>query len=183
MELDKKIKIFFSKISKEGQKGSTLVEILISMVILSFHLVGILQMFGAAFIINQRSATKTLQSYKCQQLSEVIRIVWNINRETGMLPPSASDSGIQFQNGFIGILPYNNGDQNWSFWGPAGANIVELPKAPYRLFYRIENDPTNNNLILTTTAVEAKLLNNVEEPYVQRQDVRRVEYVLQLQNN
>lgn len=181
----KLIRLTFQKSNDKAkrEKGSTLVEILISMAILSFLLVGILQMFGAAFVINQRAATKTLQAYKCQQLSEVIRIVWNITRETGIMPPSANDSGIQFQSGFIGVLPYNAGDPHWSFWGPSGANIVETSQATYRLFYRIDSDPTNSNMILTTTAVEAKLMNDGEEPYVGRPNLRRIDYVLQLTNN
>lgn len=176
-------KSFLLSIPKFNEKGSTLVEILVSMAILSFLLTGILQMFGAAFVINQKAATRTWQAYKCQQVAEVLRIVWNINRETGMLPANAADSGIQFQNGFVGTLPYKDDDQNWSYWGPAGANIIEISEGPYRIFYRIDTEPINNNFILTISAVDAKLLNDGEDPYVARPNVRRIDYVMQLQNN
>lgn len=170
-------------IPKKNEKGSTLVEILVSMAILAFLLTGILQMFGAAFVINQKSATRTWQAYKCQQVAEVLRIVWNVNRRTGMLPANAADSGIQFQSGFVATLPYKDGDPNWSYWGPAGANIIETSEGPYRIFYRIDTDPINNNFILTISAVDAKLLNDGEDPYVARPNVRRIDYVMQLQNN
>lgn len=170
-------------IPKKNEKGSTLVEILVSMAILAFLLTGILQMFGAAFVINQKSATRTWQAYKCQQVAEVLRIVWNVNRRTGMLPANAADSGIQFQSGFVGTLPYKDGDPNWSYWGPAGANIIETSEGPYRIFYRIDTEPINNNFILTISAVDAKLLNDGEDPYVARPNVRRIDYVMQLQNN
>lgn len=182
-EINEFDKTFHLNLLGNNEKGSTLVEILISMAILSFLLMGILQMFSAAFIINQRSATKTMMAYKCQQVAEVLRMVWNINRRTGMLPANALDSGIVFQDGSIVILPYRSGDQHWAYWGPNGANIIENPDAPCRLFYRITTDPLNHNLILTVTAVEAREINDGEDPYVAKPTARRIEYVLQLQNN
>ncbi|HNQ77234.1 MAG TPA: hypothetical protein PK747_07805 [Acidobacteriota bacterium] len=169
-----------SKKIRAGEKGSSLVEVLIALFVLMVLLIGILQMFSAAFVINQKSSLKTLQAYKCQQVAENIRMARLIIVSTGNPP---LNSGITFNDGFVYPLPYESGDDGWAYWGPAGANVVEEEGAKYRLYYRM-----NQQLLLsgasvwnlTVTAVEAAKIEAGEDPYDDRPNLRRVEYVTQM---
>ncbi len=171
----------FKKIIPAGEKGSSLIEVLIALFVLMVLLIGILQMFSAAFVINQKSSLRTLQAYKCQQIAENVRMARIITVANGVPP---LNSGIQFTDGFTYAMPYMAGDDGWTYWGPAGANIVEEEEAKYRLYYRMgqEVDPAGGAPVwnLTVTAVEASKLNDGENPYDDRPNLRRVEYVTQM---
>lgn len=161
-----------------NEKGSSLVEVLISLFVLMVLMVGILQMFSAAFVINQKSSLKTLEAYKCQQVAENIRMARIISNATGNVPVG---SGIQFLDGFVYSMPTYAGDSDWAYWGPAGANIIEDEHAKYRLYYRIDQvagvGVTAFNV--TVTAVEADKVVGGQTPYTQT-NLRRVEYVTQM---
>ena len=160
------------------EKGSSLVEVLISLFVLMVLMIGILQMFSAAFVINQKSSLKTLEAYKCQQVAENIRMVRRIMASTGGVPPG----GIVLADNTIGTLPYMSGDANWDYWGPAGANIVEQEGAPYRLFYRINQTVGAATWTITVTAVDASKIEDGQDPYQDQIALRRVEYVTQVAN-
>lgn len=161
-----------------NEKGSSLVEVLIALFVLMVLLVGILQMFSAAFVINRKSSLKTLQAYKCQQVAENIRMARRIFNTTAVVP---AGSGIQFADGFTYSLPAYAGDAEWAYWGPAGANIIEEEHARYRLYYRIDQAAGVGvtALNVTVTAVETDKIVGGQTPYVQT-NLRRVEYVTQM---
>lgn len=119
---------------KEGEKGSSMLEILISVAILATLMIGILQMFSFAYLVNLRSSTQTLESYKCQQVAEIIRM----NRQLQISGEvAAPDIGITLQDGFEFQLPYSSTDNYWSVWGPEGANVMENEGSPFRIFVRV----------------------------------------------
>lgn len=170
----------FKKKVQASERGSSLVEVLIALFVLMVLLIGILQMFSAAFVINQKSSLKTLQAYKCQQIAENIRMARIIFGTAGAVP---INSGIEFNDGFTYSIPYMAGDDGWAYWGPAGANIVEEQGAKYRLYYRMNQEiPPGGTPVwnLTVTAVEASKIEDGENPYDDRPSLRRVEYVTQM---
>jgi hypothetical protein len=157
----------------ENQKGSSLIEVLISLFVLLVLMIGILQMFSAAFVINQRSSLRTLEAYKCQQVAEIIRM-------SRFLPVNAVN---QYVEGNF-ALPYTAADLNWDFWGPAGANVIEQPDGPFRIYYNLTIVPaTANNFTLTIVAVTSKEFadkGSPADPWTgDGLSMRRVEYVTQ----
>lgn len=163
---------------KKHEEGSSLVEVLLALFVLLVLMIGILQMFSAAFVINQKSSLKTLEAYKCQQVAENLRMVRRIMATTAGVPPG----GIVFADNTIGSLPYDSGDDNWDYWGPGGANIIEMENAPYRLYYRITQTVGATTWTITTTAVESSKVHEGQNPYEGQSNLRRVEYVTQIAN-
>lgn len=171
----------FKKKVPSGEKGSSLVEVLIALFVLMILLIGILQMFSAAFMINQKSSLKTLEAYKCQQIAENVRMARILTIAAAGVPPV--NSGIEFTDGFTYTMPYTAGDDGWAYWGPAGANIVEEEGAKYRLYYRMNQELLASGASvwnLTVTAVEASKIEDGENPYDDKPSLRRVEYVTQM---
>src|ERR1039458_5856971 len=56
-----------------SRRGSSFVEVLLAMTIMTLVLVGILQMFSVSLIINKGAAARTQMLFKCQQVVENIR--------------------------------------------------------------------------------------------------------------
>jgi hypothetical protein len=170
---------------KNCEKGSSLVEILFAVAILSILMIGILQMFSAAYVVNKYSALKTLEAYKCEQVAENIRMLRRLAiANAGVLPASVQNSGVNFlQDGFIGFLPFNSGDDPglWAYWGPGGANVIEEPHQTFRLFYRISTNPQSGNLSLTVVAVPSDKIEDGQDPFNNPVSAYgRVEYVTEM---
>lgn len=113
----------------QGERGTSLVEVLIALLILFFLMIGILQMFAMAYLVNLGSAARTEMTYKCQQVCENVRYLRFLQGE-GVTP--SQPTGITFAAGTYN-LPYSSSELTGSFWGPSGANVVEVPDGPFRL--------------------------------------------------
>lgn len=112
-----------------GERGTSLIEVLIALLILFFLMIGVLQMFAMAYLVNLGSAARTEMTYKCQQVCENVRYLRYLRGE-GITPSLAT--GITFAAGTYS-LPYTSSELSGSFWGPAAANVVEVPDGPFRL--------------------------------------------------
>lgn len=171
------------KNSKE--KGSSLVEILIAMAILLILMIGILQMYSAAFVVNQRSSLRTLEAYKCQQVAEIIRL--NRRLIAGGVP--APVDGIQFVNGFVLRLPAFPTDDNselWGYWGPGGANVIPEVGEPYRIYINVTQPVGTQFFDVRVAAISIKDFEKYNHPASLWADdglniARRVEYVTRMQ--
>jgi type II secretory pathway pseudopilin PulG len=159
------------------EKGSSFIEILIALAILLILMIGILSMFSMACVVNVGAAKRTEQTFKCEQVMENLRIVRGLVVNGGGKVTPPANSGITFATGVPNKLPYLDTDPYYAYWGPGGANIVEQPNAPYRLFYRLDTD--GSLLRVTVTAVEASELTAGQDPYTTSVK-RRVEYVSEL---
>jgi hypothetical protein len=109
---------------------------------------------------------------------ENLRIVGGLVANGGGKVTPPANSGITFVTGIF-TLPYDGTEPEYAYWGPGGANIVEQPNAPYRLFYRLDRD--GSLLRVTVTAVEASELTTGQDPY-NTSVKRRVEYVSELRS-
>jgi prepilin-type N-terminal cleavage/methylation domain-containing protein len=171
------------KIKSCKEKGSSLIEVLFAMAILSILMVGILQMYSAAYLINQRSSVRTLQAYKCQQVAEIIRLNRQLVTNWGAIAPN---DGIQFMDGFVMQLPYSDGDDFWDYWGPAGANVITDRGEPYRIFVRIEQPAGSQFFDVRVASVADSDWRQKGEPATLWGDehhffLGRVEYVTRIQ--
>lgn len=132
------------------ERGSSLIEVLIALFIMLVLTLGILQMFAMAYMINLGSAARTQLTFKCEQVTENLRIAGGMVRAGFTVP---ANSGITFAAGDYD-LPYTAGEISAaSFWGPGQANVVEEADAPYRLSYNIADD--GDFWLVTVTAVPA----------------------------
>lgn len=122
-----------------ARRGSSFVEVLLAMTIMALVLVGILQMFSVSLIVNKGAAARTQMLFKCQQVVENIRWYYYVTRNSLATPLL---TGIPALGAVTVNLPYLGGEDEWAFWGPAGANVMEVANGPYKISYTIKDDAT-----------------------------------------
>ncbi len=141
-------------------RGSSFIEILIALTILAIMMVGILQMFSLALLTNNGSAARTELLYRAQQVVENLRLIYYF--EAQGQPKLRVDSGVKEYkklNEVVGTrfyLPYEAGVDSqglkWTYWGPAGFNVVPGSLLPYRLSYTIDDQTPEPFWLVTVTA-------------------------------
>jgi prepilin-type N-terminal cleavage/methylation domain-containing protein len=136
------------------ERGSSFIEILIALAILAVLMVGVLQMFSVALIMNNGSSARTDLLYKAQQVVENLRLIQFLERSgspaariaSGIQPLAATTTPI--------YLPFHATDTSttltWAYWGPDGFAVVDQERLPYRLSYTIENRDANFWLVTVT---------------------------------
>lgn len=107
------------------------------MTIMALVLVGILQMFSVSLIINKGAAARTQMLFKCQQVVENIR--WYYFVTTNVLAAPLA-TGIPALGNTTVNLPYDGTEPEYAFWGPTGANVIEMPNGPYKISFTIAED-------------------------------------------
>jgi len=110
------------------ERGSSLIEVLASMVIFLMIMVGVLQLFTLSLVNDRAAEAKTEMMRKAQMVVEIIRTV----RATGQ----SGTSGILPLAAGTRDLPVRTGDTGFAFWGPQAYAIIEN-EARYRLSYTI----------------------------------------------
>ncbi|MBZ5587648.1 MAG: prepilin-type N-terminal cleavage/methylation domain-containing protein [Acidobacteriia bacterium] len=142
---------------RRGERGLTLIEVLVSFFILFVVTLAVLQLLSMAYLVNLGALTRTELTYKAQQVVEMIRL--QRYRFGGLLEtPSALElnccpvginSSMTIANGDSAYVS-NNCDQ---FWGPARANLIDA-SARYSLNYTIDvsSSVTVRAIPLTTGA-------------------------------
>ncbi|MBK8597307.1 MAG: prepilin-type N-terminal cleavage/methylation domain-containing protein [Holophagales bacterium] len=149
---------------RRSRRGSSFIEILISLAILAVVMVGILQMFSLALLTNLGSAARTDLLYKAQQVVENLRLVYYLSSEEANDAARAAAGVPATLAATVSpiYLPYFDGDagtgmsavtsaaQKWAHWGPDGFNIIEADRLPYRLSYTVEDRNVNFWLITVT---------------------------------
>lgn len=125
------------------------------MTIMALVLVGILQMFSVSLIINKGAAARTQMLFKCQQVVENIRWYYYVTSHSLATPPG---TGIPALAAGTVNLPYLTSDAGYAFWGPTGANVIEMSNGPYQISYTIVNDAAqtlNSGVIVWVITVSA----------------------------
>lgn len=128
-------------------RGSSLIESLIALVILALVMVGILQMYSLALLVNKGSEARTVMTYRCQQVVENVRLAYYLqnraqtamrtNAGLPLLSPTMTSTTV--------ALPYTAAELAAApFWGPAGADVME-GDGPFRISVLVENIPANAN--------------------------------------
>jgi hypothetical protein len=128
------------------------------MAILSLLMVGILQMFSLALLVNQGSSARTQMTYKAQQVVEQIRYVQWLRKNdlvaaAGSISAASGIPTVLAVNSTGTKLPYDGtpADQ-WAFWGPAGNNVMEKENGPYQISYTVAAGATPSAWIITVSA-------------------------------
>jgi type II secretory pathway pseudopilin PulG len=110
------------------QRGSSLVEVLVSMVILLFVMLGTLQLFTMALAVDRVADAQSEMTRKAHSVIEIIRLVNSTKQggTSGILPLAAGTRA----------LPDDTFDAGFDFWGPSGFGVVEA-NAPYEISYEV----------------------------------------------
>ncbi len=168
------------------ERGSTLIEVLIAMAILALLMVGVLQLFSVALVTDVGSAARTDMTMKAQQTAENLRYLHFLRSRSTPLPagtgiPATITDGAQVN------LPWDGteaGEPSWAYWGPAGANVMERAKGPYRVSYQYAASTTPNYWMVTVTVQSAQSGGaSPTTSYLGSQaQAKRVDYVFQVHN-
>jgi type II secretory pathway pseudopilin PulG len=114
----------------DRERGSSLVEVLVSMVILLFVMLGTLQLFTMALVVDRVSDAQAEMTRKAHAVVEIIRIV-NSTQQSGT-------SGVLPLNEGTRSLPTTTFEDGYDFWGPSGYGIMEQD-ARYEISYEVED--------------------------------------------
>lgn len=176
-----------------GDRGSSLIEVLVAIAILALMMVGILQMFSVALVTNYGSAARTEMTYKAQQVVENLRLIYFFARQgNNTLATAAGVPTTIVSTGTTPVLlPATSTDSTttltWAYWGPGGANCVEADNPPYRLGYSVTDGGAFWIVTATATPVDnpAAPIGATPLPGGRRylgegSKVKRVDYVAQL---
>lgn len=167
------------------RRGSSLIEVLVAMSILSIMVAGILQLFSLALLSSAAAAARTELLFKCQQVVENIRFCYALTRRNPAVPPPTS-AGVSVVPVPLAAgthnLPYTSTDWAWDYWGPAGANVMEEPAGgPYQISYTISRSSVGLNAfwIITVTAIPTPRGVSASRRYfgLTLNNAKRVDYV------
>ncbi len=130
------------------EKGSSLIEVLISLLILMILMIGVLEMFSLAFLQNMGSAARTDMTYRSAQFVEDLRYLNYLYKTRGAIPSSIV-SGITFPLSATTSSQTVN-PATATFWGANGMNLV-TPTSPFVLSYQINDAATLWAVTVTIT--------------------------------
>jgi Tfp pilus assembly protein PilV len=113
-----------------SEHGSSLVEVLASMVILLFVMLGTLQLFTMALAVDRVTDAQSEMTTKAHTVVEIIRLV-NSTKQDG-----TGTSGILPLSEGTRVLPRGLSDDGYDFWGPNGFGVIEH-NARYEVAYEV----------------------------------------------
>jgi prepilin-type N-terminal cleavage/methylation domain-containing protein len=159
-------------------RGGTLIEVLIAMAILALLMVGILQLFSLSLLTDSGSAARTDMTLKAQQVAENLRYLHFLRKQGGAMPADTLLPGSP-SNGLKVDLPWQATDTGWAYWGPAGANVFEQERPPYRISYTYSASTTATYWFVTVTVTSENTATGMN--YIgSGAKVKRVDYVCQV---
>lgn len=164
----------------DRRRGTTLIEVLIAMAILALLMVGVLQLFSLALVTDSGSAARTDMSAKAAQVAENLRYLHFLRSQGGAMPGNNPLAVSPLPAvGVTVSLPWDGTETTWPYWGPAGANVIEQTRPPYRISYTYSASTTPGYMFVTVTVVSATAPTglNYLGPGAK---VKRVDYVCQV---
>ncbi len=117
----------------KGQRGVSLIEVLVAFFILFVVTLAVLQMLSMAYLVNLGSLTRTDLTYRAQRVVETIRLQ---HYRVFLLGSTAADACCPVAVGSTATVSLAGACN--AFWGPDGANVMET-NARYSLSYRIDS--------------------------------------------
>lgn len=161
-----------------GERGSSLIEVLVALLIFLFLMLGVLQMFGLAFITANAAGARTEMTYKAQQLIENMRYLNSLYKSNPTAIPSDLSTWFPLSDGATYDLSTMSAtDLAASYWGPGKTDVVESVNPRYALTMSVQDGGGYWNLTVTAKANTAAGVN----PYIGGVGQRKVvEYVAQL---
>ena len=153
-------------------------EVLIAMAILALMMVGILQLFSLSLLTDSGSAARTDMTLKAQQVAENLRYLHFLRKQGGAMPPSTGIPATP-SNSLKVDLPWQATDAGWSYWGPAGANVFQQEKPPYRISYTYSTSTTPSYWFVTVAVTSENAPTGMNYIGLGAK-VKRVDYVCQV---
>ena len=151
------MKIPASRRPAAPQRGSSLIEVLVAMAILSIMMAGILQLFSLALLASAGAAARTELTFRCQQVVENIRFNVCLQRRGLSTAPITGITNPLVPGTYD--LPYKSGTALWTsdypYWGPTGANVITESGGPYKLQFSIAQSSASVNAmwVITVSAI------------------------------
>jgi type II secretory pathway pseudopilin PulG len=126
-----------------GERGLTIVEVLVALALLALISLGILAMFSASVTANMGALAKTDLIYRCQRVAETIRVQHALSRLTS---PTNNATCCPLTDGTTTVPPTGCS----AFWGsaPNGAAVTEA-NAPFALAYTITTNGAVRDVTVT----------------------------------
>lgn len=153
-------------------------EVLIAMAVLAMLMVGVLQLFSLSFLTDSGSAARTDMTMRAQQVAENLRYL-HLLRSRGQAVPADTGLPAAPSDGLRTALPWTGTEDTWAYWGPAGANVFEQARPPYRISYTYTTSPTAEHWFVTVTVTSENAPAGLT--YVgSGAQAKRVEYVFQV---
>ncbi|MGE5235713.1 MAG: type IV pilus modification PilV family protein [Acidobacteriota bacterium] len=129
---------------RHRQRGLTLVEVLVSFVILAIISLAVLELFSLSVAVNMGSKGRTELTYRAQMVAETVRLQAFLAQQT----PATNNACCPLAAGSY-ALPTAGCD---TFWGPDGVNAW-YPGAPYQLDLDIQQNGTLRQVTVTAFPV------------------------------
>lgn len=128
-----------------AERGSSLIEVMVALMIMLFLMIGVLQLFSMAYLVNLGAGARTEMTQKAEQVVENMRYLQYLTKAApkGLGQTAPSNVGITFPitAAATGTLdPTTN-----TYWGPAGANVFPTTGSnttPYQISYAIADATT-----------------------------------------
>lgn len=136
--------------SRRGQRGLSLIEVLVAFFILFVVTLAILEMFSMAFLVNKNAEMRSELSFKAEQVIEQVRV--QLALQSWNPTPNAccpTTLGTTFE---VTEDAANYASCAYTYWGRGGANIVVEDSPRYELRYNITAGTSGRN-VLTVEAV------------------------------
>ncbi len=151
---------------RRGERGLTLIEVLVSFFILFVVTLAVLQLLSMAYLVNLGAMVRTDLTYRAEQVVEQIRLErYRVN----FLFQAPNDACIPV--GQVATMTLAPGDTTCApVWGPNGANIFD-GTGRYTLSYTIAN---------TSVTVRAEPVTSGPNRYLGPAATKVVVYVAQL---
>ena len=168
-----------------AERGSSLIEVLVALLIMLFLMIGVLQRFSMAALVSMGAGVRTEMTSKAQQVVENIRYLQYLTKAvpTGLgktIPTGSGSTGLTFPitAATSGTLdPTTN-----TYWGPTAANV--FPSAsnnntPYQISYTIQ-DGNPATFWLVTVTVQRTAVSGAMQYRGEAITHKRVDYVAQI---
>jgi type II secretory pathway pseudopilin PulG len=136
------------------ERGSSLIEVLVALMIMLFLMIGVLQLFSMAYLVNLGAGARTEMTMRAQQVIENIRTIQSLTLlNSGVVPTGISSvggTGITFPISTInGLTQTGTLDPTADkYWGPAGAHVFpsdDTNDTPYMVSYDLEAITVDSN--------------------------------------
>lgn len=157
-EMGKAIRQYFKRlVAQKNEKGTSLVEVLVALLLLQILMLGILQMFSMAFVINRGSEARTEMTYRAQQVLENIRYLNSLYRLNPSSISTLDLSPISFPLTAGTTYDFTTiASPSTNYWGPSQADIINDDTNIYQIYASVTDSGANWTVVVTVRADAAK---------------------------
>jgi type II secretory pathway pseudopilin PulG len=170
----------------DGERGSSLIEVMVALMIMLFLMIGVLQLFSMASLVSMGAGARTEMTSKAQQVVENMRYLQYLTKPipTGLgqaIPTGLGSTGFTFP---IAAATSGTLDPTANaYWGPTGANVFPTSgsnNTPYEISYTIQDGSPSGIFWLVTITVEPTSVSGARRYLGEAITHKRVDYVAQI---